>query len=263
MRKQFWRALQIVVIILVSIILGACAGTSSNARGENAANGPGGDPWEPVNRGVFAVNHSLDKVTLKPVARGYREVVPTFVRRGVANFFANLRTPLTIVNQLLQGKGRTALSDTGRLLLNSTVGIGGLFDPATSAGLEEHKEDFGQTLATWGVPEGPFVMVPLLGPRNLRDAVTIPLNLFAHPLFHYDNTSVRDKLWALEAVNVRARLLAADAFLEDSYDPYASIRDAYRQNRQYLIYDGEPPDDYDDFFEEENFVNEEQTVESP
>ena len=116
--------------------------------------------------------------------------MPAFVRRGVGNFYANLRTPLTIINQLLQGKGRTALSDTGRLLLNSTAGIGGLFDPATSVGLVEHKEDFGQTLAKWGVPEGPFVVVPVLGPRNLRDAVTIPLNLFAHPLFHYENSSV-------------------------------------------------------------------------
>ncbi len=254
MAKQIWRAMQIIVIILISIILGACAGTSSEADG---------DPWEAINRGIFTVNHSLDKVTLKPVAKGYKKVVPAFMRQGVGNFFANLRTPLTIINQLLQGKGRTALSDTGRLLLNSTAGIGGLFDPATSVGLVEHKEDFGQTLAKWGVPEGPFVMVPVLGPRNFRDAVTIPLNLFAHPLFHYDNSPVRDRLWALEAVNVRTRLLAADTFLADSYDPYVSIRDAYRQNRQYLIYDGEPPDDYDEYFEDESSDGSDPPVASP
>ena len=172
-----------------------------------------------------------------------------------------LRKPAHAVNHYqpgIAGQGPCSLSDTGRLLLNSTVGIGGLFDPATSAGLEQHHEDFGQTLATWGVPDGPFVMLPLLGPRTLRDALTIPLNLFAHPLYHYENTSVRDKLWGLEAINVRARLLAADTLLEDSFDPYLTIRDAYQQNRRYLIYDGEPPEDYDEYLDE--FLEEEPAV---
>ena len=258
MSKIIQPAVQIILVILIAVILGACAGPGSIARSEKTADQTAGDPWEPLNRGIYTVNDVLDKVTLKPVAKGYRKVLPAFVRRGVSNFYANLRTPLTIVNQVLQGKGRAALSDTGRLLLNSTVGIGGFFDPATSAGLEQHNEDFGQTLATWGVPDGPFVMVPLLGPRSLRDAVTIPLNFFAHPLFHYENTSVRDKLWGLEAINVRTRLLAADTLLEDSFDPYVTIRDAYRQNRRYLIYDGEPPEDYDEYLDE--FLDEDPAV---
>ena len=161
-----------------------------------------------------------------------------------------MRTPLTIVNQALQGKGHAALNDTGRLLLNSTVGIGGLFDPAASLGLEEHNEDFGQTLATWGVPDGPFVTLPLLGPRTLRDALTIPLDLIAQPLYHYENASARDKLWVLEAISVRTQLLVAEKLIEDSSDPYVTVRNAYQQNRRYLIYDGEPPDDYDDLFDE-------------
>jgi phospholipid-binding lipoprotein MlaA len=172
------------------------------------------------------------------------------MRRGVSNLFSNLRTPLTILNQVLQGKGRAALSDTGRFLLNSTAGVGGLFDPATRLGLEEHREDFGQTLAVWGVPDGPFVMVPLLGPRNLRDTITTPLDLVANPLFHYENTSIRDKLWSLDAVNVRARLLSGEALIEDSADPYITIRDAYRQNRLYLIFDGDPPNNDDDLFDD-------------
>ena len=240
----------IVGSLLLAALLSACAGTPSQPESETAPRYSVDDPWEPVNRGVYTVNRGLDRVALKPVARGYRKVVPVFIRRGVGNFFSNLRTPLTIVNQLLQGKGRVALSDTGRLLLNSTIGIGGLFDPASAAGLDEHREDFGQTLAVWGVPDGPFVMVPLLGPRTLRDAVTIPLDLLAHPLHHYENTSVRDKLRGLEVVNIRARLLAGEALIEDSADPYITLRDAYQQNREYLIFDGEPPEDYDDLIDD-------------
>lgn len=225
-------------ILILCTLLGACAVS------------PTGDPWEPANRGIYAVNDGLDRVTLKPVAKGYRKVVPAFMRRGVGNFFSNLRTPLTIVNQVLQGKGRVALSDIGRLLVNSTVGIGGMFDPATKMGLEEHREDFGQTLAVWGVPDGPFVLVPLLGPRNLRDAITTPLDIIAYPLVHYENPAVRDKLWGLDAVNIRTRLLAGEGLIDDSADPYITIRDAYRQNRQYLIHDGDPPNDDDELFDE-------------
>ena len=174
------------------------------------------------------------------VIRVRKLVIPAFAQRGVSNFFTNLRTPLVIINNLLQGKGRDALSDSGRLLLNSTVGLGGLLDPASSAGLEIHNEDFGQTLAVWGVPGGPFVTVPLLGPRTLRDALTIPLNLFTNPLYHYDNSSVRDKLWLLDAIQLRNRLSLAENIIKDSPDPYLTIRESYLQRRQYLIHDGDP-----------------------
>lgn len=244
-----WSGPRFVGPLLILVVMSACASTESVDDGD-AFSTTSNDPWQPVNRGIYVFNDGLDRVTLKPVAKGYRKIIPQFVRRGVSNFFSNLHTPLTIANQLLQGKGRSALSDTGRLLLNSSVGVGGLFDPASAAGLEEHREDFGQTLATWGVPDGPFVMLPFLGPRSLRDALATPLNFAAHPLNYYDNTSVRDKLWGLEAINVRTRLLAAETLLEDSQDPYLTLREAYRQNRRYLIYDGDPPDDFDEFLDD-------------
>lgn len=136
--------------------VGGCANSSSVTEGDTKVRSPI-DPWEPLNRGAYAFNDGLDTVTLRPISKGYKKIVPGFVRRGISNFFANLRTPLIIVNNLLQGKGRDALSDTGRLLVNSTVGIGGLIDLATPAGLEEHDEDFGQTIAKWGVPDGDAV----------------------------------------------------------------------------------------------------------
>ena len=250
MNKHSWRADQILLVIVASMILGACAGPESVAKGKDTSALFVADPWESLNRGIDAANRGLDSVTLKPAARGYQQILPAFVRRGMTNFFSNLRTPLTIINQILQGKGRAAFSDTGRLLLNSTVGIGGLFDPATSAGLEKHSEDFGQTLATWGVPDGPFVMIPLLGPSTLRDALAIPLNFFADPLLHYENTSVRDKLWALQVLGMRAGLLSVENMISDSYDPYVTVRDAYLQNRRYLIYDGDPPELEDEFLDE-------------
>jgi phospholipid-binding lipoprotein MlaA len=235
--------------------LGACASSPDVTEGETQAEADAqerspADPWEPLNRGIYAVNSGLDKVTLKPLSKGYKKITPNFLRRGISNFFANLGTPLTIVNNLLQGKAHDALSDTARLVMNSTLGIGGLFDPASSVGLEEHDEDFGQTLAKWGVPAGPYMMIPILGPRTLRDAVTIPLDIFLDPLSHYENSSVRDKLWILKAIQLRAKLLAVESTIEKAFDPYVTIREAYLQNRAFLIYDGDPPEEDDDLFDE-------------
>ena len=229
--------------------VGACASTGSVTEGSESARSAI-DPWEPLNRGLYTFNDGLDTVSLKPVAKGYKKVMPGFVRRGISNFFGNLQTPLIIFNDLLQGKGRDALGDTGRLVLNSTVGIGGLFDVATPAGLERHDEDFGQTLAKWGVPDGPYVMLPLLGPRTLRDAMATPLDFLLDPLFHYDNASVRDKLWALQAIHTRSRLLRAEDAIDSSKDPYVTIREAYLQNREFLIHDGSPPNGDDDLFDD-------------
>jgi phospholipid-binding lipoprotein MlaA len=259
--STIYRAMQIIFIVLVLLQVGACASSPNVAEGDAQAEGRAqdrspADPWEPLNRGLYAVSDGLDKVTLKPLSKVYKKITPGFVRRGISNFFANLGSPLNIVNNLLQGKGGDALSDTARFVVNSTIGIGGLIDVATSAGLEKHNEDFGQTLAKWGVPDGPYVMLPVFGPRTLRDAITIPLNIFLDPLFHYENSSVRDKLWILEGIHIRSRLLAAESTIEGSYDPYVTIREAYLQNRAYLIYDGDPPVDddddlFDEFFEEE------------
>lgn len=247
--KTQYRLIEIAVLGLILMQVGACASAHGVTEGNPKVRSPG-DPWAPLNRGVYAFNDGLDTVTLRPISKGYKKVAPGFVRRGISNFFGNLRSPLIIVNDLLQGKGRDALRDTGRLVLNSTVGVGGLIDVATAAGFEQHDEDFGQTLAKWGAPDGPYVMLPLLGPRTLRDAMVTPLNFFLAPLFHYDNSSVRDKLWAVEAIHRRSRLLLAEDAIESSNDPYITIRESYLQNRAFLIHDGNPPEGDDDLFDE-------------
>jgi phospholipid-binding lipoprotein MlaA len=214
------------------------------------------DPWEPLNRQVHGFNSGLDRVTLKPVAKGYQAAVPQLIRTGIGNFSANLRTPLNIINHLLQGKVKDSLSETGRLLANSTFGLLGLVDVASDMGLERKNEDFGQTLAVWGVPAGPYVVVPFLGPGTLRDSLAMPLNILADPLFHYDNASIRDKVYVVRLIDIRESFLSAESLLEGSNDRYIALREAYLQNRRYVIYDGMPPED-DDFYEE--FMDEEGT----
>lgn len=215
------------------------------------------DPWEPLNRSMYAFSDTVDRYTLRPIAKGYKAVLPSFARRGVTNFSQNLLTPRSAVNNFLQGKPVPGMSDIGRFVINTVFGIGGLFDVASASGLEVYDETFGQTLAVWGVPEGPFVYVPFLGPNTLLDAVTIPVDIASDPLFHYDNSSVRDKLYILRTIDLRARLLTAETLLEDSKDPYLTIREAYLQNRRFRVYDGDPPsseeedDLFEEFFEEE------------
>lgn len=232
---------------LMSFVLGACASVPEEQRTES-------DPWEPMNRTLYSVNTTIDNVSLKPLAKGYQKVIPRLARTGVSNFMNNLVTPRSAVNNFLQGKPKHGFTELVRFVFNSTMGIGGLFDLATDAGLEAHVEDFGQTAAVWGMPSGPFVMLPLLGPHTLRDAVFRPLDLAAHPLHYYENTSVRDKLQVLRIIDLRARLLSADKFLDDSKDPYITLRESYLQNREYQVHDGNPPED-DEFFDE--FMDEE------
>ena len=230
------------LLILTAATLGACASLPEDQRNPS-------DPWEPANRALYKVNDAVDRATLKPVSKGYRAIVPGPARKGVSNFFRNLTTPRSALNNLLQGKPRRGVSDVARFLVNSTIGIGGLFDVAGASGIEEYNEDFGQTFAVWGMPDGPYVMIPLLGPRTLRDAIALPLDTIADPLFQYDNTSVRDPLYGLRLIDLRYRLLAAEKLLEDSKDPYVTVRESYLQNREFEIHDGDPPDD-DEFFEE-------------
>lgn len=215
------------------------------------------DPLEPLNRGVHQVNDLTDRVLLKPVAKGYKAIVPGFARNGVSNFFDNLATPRSSLNNFLQGKPARGFDDIARFLFNSTIGLGGLLDVASHGGLEEYDEDFGQTLAVWGVADGPYIVLPFLGPSTLRDAFVRPADIFLDPLFYYDETSVRDKVIVLQIIDLRTRLLKADRLLEDSKDKYITIRESYLQNRNYVIYDGDPPDD-DDFYDDfEDFDDEE------
>lgn len=233
-------------IFSMVLLLGACASNESGPVTE-----PNIDPWEPMNRTIHGFNGGLDKIIVKPVAKGYEYVVPSMLRRGVTNFSQNLRSPANALNNLLQGKGGAAMNEIGRFIANSTFGLLGIFDVATATGLDASREDFGQTFAAWGIPDGPYVVVPLLGPRTLRGAFAIPLNFLTDPLTYYDNSSVRSKLWALRLIDVRQRLFAAEELIEDAQDRYIAIRGAYLQNRRFLIYDGNPPDDDDDDFYED------------
>jgi len=209
------------------------------------------DPLEPLNRFNFAVHRVGDRFVLRPVARVYQTVTPRPVRTGLSNFFRNLGMPIVIINDLLQGKFSQAVDDTGRFLVNSTIGLLGVIDVASQAGLARPNEDFGQTLGVWGVEAGPYVFIPFLGPTTFRDGVGTVADAFLYPLFYYDNSSARDKLAILLAIDARAGLLSLDDTVDAAADPYVFIRDAYLQRRHFLIHDGDPPDD--DFYDMYDF----------
>jgi phospholipid-binding lipoprotein MlaA len=201
------------------------------------------DPYERWNRGVYKFNDAIDRGVVKPVARAYQHVMPHFARTGVSNFLSNLNTPTVMFNDALQGKGRAALGDLGRFLVNSTAGVGGLFDPATSMGLQRNDEDFGQTLGKWGVHAGPFLELPLLGPSDVRDGPAKIVDIFTYPPTYLRNSYQKYGLWGLTLIDKRADLLSLDDTLKNTYDPYAFIRDAYLQHRAYLVSDGKDTDE--------------------
>ena len=207
------------------------------------------DPLQKVNRKVYAFNDTLDKAVLRPAAVGYRKVTNPPVRRSVNNFFTNIQMPITVANDLLQARPSEALGSTGPFLINLTIGVGGLFDPATKMGLPLQKTDFGITLARWGVPEGDFLMLPLLGPSTVRDVWHYPVDgYFFDPLSivartHYFSYGQYYLPQVLYVVSMRSQLIDAEGFLQTAYDPYAFLRDAYRQRRLYMLYDGNPPAD--------------------
>lgn len=201
------------------------------------------DPYERLNKKVFSFNDGLDKHLLKPVAKGYNTVTPSPVGRGVTNFFNNLGEPRVIINDVLQGKIGQAASDTLRFAINTTVGIGGIFDVAKHAKLKRHKEDFGQTLAKWGVKRSSYFVIPLLGPSSVRDTFGELVDFFTYPLVYFPDTRVSSGLYVLQLVNRRANLLNASDILDQAAGEYRYefVREAYRQQRNNEIYDGEPP----------------------
>jgi phospholipid-binding lipoprotein MlaA len=196
------------------------------------------DPWESWNRGVYRVNDKLDRAIAKPAAKAYVRVVPSPIRTGVSNFFANLNTTTVMINDALQGKMLAAGNDLGRFLLNSTLGLGGILDPATPAGLARNDEDFGQTLGHWGVHPGPFVELPILGPSDVRDASGKIVDTYTNPRQYIKNNYVKYGLYLPSLLDTRAALLSLDETLKNVYDPYAFIRDAYLQRRAYQVSDG-------------------------
>ncbi|MFT3729404.1 MAG: VacJ family lipoprotein [Terricaulis sp.] len=200
------------------------------------------DPWEGFNRNMYAVNDAADHAVLEPVARGYRRVTPGFVRSGVNNFLHNLGSPVTFVNDLLQGQVKRAGVTVARLGINSTLGVFGLLDPATDFGLERHEEDFGQTLAVWGVGSGPYVFLPLMGPTSVRDGAGQIVDLAFDPLnwarFHHDN-DVRVTRAVVGGIAAREELLdPIDSVRRTSIDPYATIRATYQLTRESEIRNG-------------------------
>ena len=207
------------------------------------------DPWEGLNRATYEFNDGFDKVLLKPVAEGYRFVLPTPARTAVTNFFANLKDPWIALNQLMQGKPRLAIDDLGRFVWNSTFGLLGLIDVASDMGLPKHNEDFGQTLAVWGADFGPYLVLPILGPSSVRDGVGLIPDAYAYLPWQIPKWADFEhrvtwqwSLTGLDLVQTRANLLDASDILEEAaLDRYAFLRNAYFQRRRYLIYDGDPP----------------------
>jgi phospholipid-binding lipoprotein MlaA len=205
------------------------------------------DPLEPFNRSMFEVNEVLDKAVAKPVAETYVKIIPDPIRHGVANFFGNIDDLYSGINNLLQGKRERAGDDFGRVLLNSTFGFLGFLDLATLAGIEKDHQDFGLTFAHWGIPNGPYLFVPIFGPSTFRDGSGFLIRAFTTPTGFIPNVPLRNSVWGTAFVNERAELLGSGSVLDTaSIDKYRFLRDAYLRARRYQAYDGKPPPDDED-----------------
>lgn len=230
------------LLLIASLALGGCASSHHNPA----------DPLEPFNRGVYQLNDAVDKAVIKPAAKGYDAVMPRPAKMMVTNFFSNLNDITVTINDLLQLKVKQAVSDGGRVLLNSTVGLLGFVDIATQVGLEKHNEDFGQTLGYWGIGSGPFLVIPIFGPSSFRDGVGLYADNSADVMRRVDPVDTRNQLYAANLLSKRASLLDQEKVMDEAViDRYSFIRDAYLQRRKNLVYDGSPPrEKFDD--EEDN-----------
>ena len=225
----------VALLALFVLMLSGCAtGPNANPR----------DPLEPFNRSMYRFNDTVDRAVIKPVATAYRDVLPSPVRTGVTNFFANLQDAWSFVNNALQLKGEAAGNSFFRFGVNTVLGLGGVLDIASEMRIERKTEDFGQTLGYWGVGSGPYLVLPLLGPSTVRDTVAIPVDAQGNLVNGIDDVPVRNSLTTLNLLNLRARLLEASDMLEQvALDPYTFTRDAFLQRRQNDVYDGNPPDE--------------------
>ena len=214
------------------LVLTGCATTANNPQ----------DPLEGYNRAVYSFNDAVDRTVLKPTATVYKNVVPGFAQTGVSNFFGNLSDAWSSINNLLQGKGEAGATDFGRVAVNSTFGIFGLLDIASEAGMPKHNEDFGQTLGKWGVPSGPYLILPLLGPSTVRDTAALPADIGGDIWKYKEPANWRNIGAAVRIVDTRASLLDASGMLDDAaLDRYEFLRDGYLQRRQSQVYDGDVP----------------------
>lgn len=239
MPKLDWRLRAAMLVLFASFtVLGGCATIPTPTDPQ--------DPLEPINRFTYSFNDHIDGLFLKPAAEAYRGVFPPIVRTGVSNFFSNLNDVTVAFNDLLQGKVDHAASDVGRVALNSTVGLLGVIDVATKAGLPKHNEDFGQTMGYWGMEPGPYVVLPFFGPSDFRDGLGRIVDYKTDPVTYVRPPHDRNIIWGVRVVNYRAELLGASRILEAAaLDPYEFVRDAYLQRRRNLVYDGNPPRDRD------------------
>lgn len=221
---------------LTALLLPAIAGAEETAT-------PNPDPWEGFNRKVYAFNDMADRYFLKPVAKGYQFITPQFVEDGVHNMFSNVGEVGSVLNSLLQAKFKHGAEDTGRFLINTTVGLLGFFDVAGKMGMEAHDEDFGQTLGYWGVKSGPYIVLPLLGPRTVRDSFGSIPDAYSDPIpYLIDHVPTRNEVLGGRVIVIRASLLSAEDLV--SGDRYIFLRDAYLQRREYLVNDGAVKDDF-------------------
>jgi len=209
------------------------------------AQGDDVDPFIEMNRNIYSFNQDFDDILFKPVTQAYNAVMPEFAKIGVGNLFRNLDDINVVVNDLLQLKMGNAADDSGRFVLNSTVGIVGLVDVATRFGLYKNNEDFGQTLGYWGVPSGPYLMLPIIGTSTLRDAVGLIPDYMLNPVFWVDDDEARFFLYALDNIDRRLFYMAAESMIDG--DEYLFVRDAYLQRREYLVNDGAVMDEWDEF----------------
>ncbi|VAW54994.1 Outer-membrane-phospholipid-binding lipoprotein MlaA [hydrothermal vent metagenome] len=206
------------------------------------------DPFESYNRSMFAFNETVDKYAFKPAAEGYQAIMPNFASKGVSNFFSNVDDIVVFVNQLLQFKLAEAVATSARFVFNTTFGLLGLIDVASDMDLPKHNEDFGQTLATWGVGSGPYIVMPLIGPLTIRDTAGLAVDwTYFDPIFNRQTLRQSLVTLTIKYIDVRAGLLKATNILDETVpDKYAFVRDAYLSRREFLIYDGNPPDDFNE-----------------
>jgi phospholipid-binding lipoprotein MlaA len=233
----------VLLFSLLGLATSACTTLGTAPQSEATQDDETWDPFEPFNRAMFSFNETFDQWLLKPVAKSYDWVMPDVAKQGVGNFFSNLVQPRVAVNDLLQGKFAQSGRDAGRFLVNSTVGILGLVDVAKSVGLEPKEEDWGQTFAVWGMRDGPYFVWPIIGPRYARDTLGFGFDWLSNPVTYVNPSAASWELWGLDIVDTRARFLPAEKVLKQAMgeDKYIFIREAYRQRRRNLIYDGNPP----------------------
>ena len=208
------------------------------------------DPLEGYNRVMYSFNDTVDSAILKPVAQGYDTVMPDPISKSISNFFSNLDDITVVINDVLQFKLMQAFDDSSRFAINSTVGVLGLRDVASEFGYKKNNEDFGQTLGVWGLGTGPYLVLPLLGPSDVRDTVGLVGDYYTDPITYVKGPAARNPFVITDVIDTRAGLLSAEKVVDEAaFDEYTFIRDAYLQRRQSLVYDGNPPDDFDVFEE--------------